>query len=158
MIFKAGPIQGVTVKSLTKLTDKRGWLMEFFRSDEVEAQFFPAMAYISASAPGLTRGPHEHRDQADFFCFPGPSTFRVCMWDSRTNSPTYGSKMTIEAGQNNPTAIIVPAGVVHAYKNIGSVDGIIINLPNRLYGGKGRKGQVDEIRHEDDLGSPYSID
>ncbi|MGB2869343.1 MAG: dTDP-4-dehydrorhamnose 3,5-epimerase family protein [Bacteroidota bacterium] len=158
MIFKPGSIQGVTIKAMTKFSDKRGWLMEFFRTDEVDSKFFPAMAYISSTMPGLTRGPHEHRDQADFFCFPGPSTFRIYLWDGRKESPSYGSKMAFDVGQSSPTIIIVPPGVVHAYKNIGSVDGVVINLPNRLYAGTGRKEPVDEIRHENDPGSPYTID
>ena len=35
------------------------------------------------------------------------------------------------------------------YQNIGDADGIVINCPNRLYSGAGRKEEVDEIRHED---------
>jgi hypothetical protein len=44
----------------------------------------------------------------------------------------------------------VPAGVVHAYQNIGDAEGIVINCPNKLYRGPGRRDEVDEIRHEND--------
>jgi len=44
----------------------------------------------------------------------------------------------------------VPAGVVHAYQNIGDAEGIVINCPNKLYRGPGRREEVDEIRHEND--------
>jgi dTDP-4-dehydrorhamnose 3,5-epimerase len=47
---------------------------------------------------------------------------------------------------------------VHAYQNIGAVDGIVINCPNRLYRGQGRREQVDEIRHEDDPNTPFRMD
>lgn len=158
MIFKTGSIHDVIVKAMTKYSDKRGFLMEFFRTDEVDAAVFPAMGYFSSTVPGVTRGPHEHRDQTDFFCFPGPSTFRVYVWDARKNSPSYASTMKLDVGENNPSIVIVPPGVVHAYKNIGSTDGLVINLPNRLYAGKNRKESVDEIRHENDPQSPYVID
>ncbi len=101
---------------------------------------------------------HEHRDQADFFCFVGPSTFRITLWDNRKGSHTFGNKMVMEAGSEQPRTIIIPAGVVHAYKNIGTVPGWVINLPNRLYAGEGRKEPVDEIRHEIDPESPFIID
>jgi dTDP-4-dehydrorhamnose 3,5-epimerase len=58
-------------------------------------------------------------------------------------------------GEDNPQAVIVPKGVVHAYKNISQTQkGVVINFPNRLYMGEGKKEPVDEIRHEND---PHTI-
>jgi dTDP-4-dehydrorhamnose 3,5-epimerase len=156
--FKDGPIQGVLVKDLAKHADKRGWLIELFRADEIRSDFLPAMSYVSSTAPGVVRGPHEHRDQADFFCFLGPSNFRIYLWDNRKDSTTYGCRMVLEAGEDSPRSILVPAGVVHAYKNIGSKDGWSMNYPNRLYAGEGRREAVDEIRHEDDPTTSFRID
>jgi dTDP-4-dehydrorhamnose 3,5-epimerase len=48
--------------------------------------------------------------------------------------------------------------VVHAYQNVGDIDGIVINCPNRLYRGAGRKEEVDEIRHENDGDTAYRMD
>jgi dTDP-4-dehydrorhamnose 3,5-epimerase len=53
--------------------------------------------------------------------------------------------------------VVVPAGVVHAYKNIGDVPGMVFNAPNRLFAGEGRKEPVDEIRHESDPDSPFVL-
>ena len=44
------------------------------------------MAYISMTEPGIARGPHEHAEQADCFCFLGPSNFTVYLWDRRPGS------------------------------------------------------------------------
>ena len=158
MIFSNGKIHDVVIRDLTKNQDKRGWLVELFRSDDIAPEFMPAMSYISQTEPGVARGPHEHRDQADLFCFIGPSTFRLYLWDARKASPTYGQKMVFDAGEERPQAVIVPAGVIHAYRNVGTIPGWVINLPNRLYAGKGRKETVDEIRHENDKESPYQLD
>ena len=95
--FREGEIKGVVVGKIAKAFDSRGWLAELFRSDQVAEEFFPAMAYISATKPGIT-----------------------------------------------------PAGVVHAYQNVGPGEGIVINCPNRLYRGVDRKEEIDEIRHEAD--------
>jgi dTDP-4-dehydrorhamnose 3,5-epimerase len=59
---------------------------------------------------------------------------------------------------NVPTLVTVPPGIVHAYKNIDSNDGLVINLPDRLYGGRGKTEPVDEVRYEDDLSSPFRIE
>jgi dTDP-4-dehydrorhamnose 3,5-epimerase len=156
--FREGEIKGVVVSKLTKALDSRGWLAELFRQDNLTEEFLPAMAYISSTNPGVTRGPHEHRDQADLFCFIGPSNFKLRMWDNREESETFGCVTTLVVGHDNPASVLVPAGVVHGYRNVGNVEGIVINCPNRLYRGRGRKEEIDEIRHEDDGRSAFRMD
>jgi dTDP-4-dehydrorhamnose 3,5-epimerase len=156
--FRERQIKGVVVGKLAKALDSRGWLAELFRSDQVAAEFFPAMAYISATRPGITRGPHEHVDQADLFCFIGPSNFKLRMWDNREDSETFRCVSTIVVGEDNPASVLVPAGVVHAYQNVGAVEGIVINCPNRLYRGVDRKEEVDEIRHENNEQTVFRMD
>lgn len=156
--FNDGAINDVVVYPLKKYFDDRGWLAELFRHDELEADFYPAMSYISFTTPGVTRGPHEHVDQADLFCFIGPSTFNIRLWDNRESSSTFRYMMSLDVGNENPMAVVVPKGVVHGYKNIGGVDGMVINCPNRLYMGEGKKEPIDEIRHEDDPETIYRFD
>ena len=79
------------------------------------------MSYISFTKPGVQRGPHEHVDQADLFCFIGPSTFNIRLWDNRPDSPTYNHMMSLFVGIDDPKAVVVPKGVVHGYKNVGRV-------------------------------------
>ena len=148
--FRAGEIVGVKIRPLQKFKDSRGWLIELFRHDDWPTEFHPAMAYLSSTLPGITRGPHEHIDQADLFCFLGPSNFKLRMWDNRVDSETFATVQTIVVGQDDPAAVLIPKGVVHAYQNVGELDGIVINCPNRLYMGEGKREPVDEIRHEDD--------
>jgi dTDP-4-dehydrorhamnose 3,5-epimerase len=158
MQFHPGPIDGVIWKALTKYNDARGWLCELFRHDELSTEFHPVMAYISQTEVGVARGPHEHVDQSDCFCFLGPSNFKVYLWDRRGDSPTYLARQTEVVGADRPMLLIVPPGVVHAYKNVGGEPGLVFNCPNRLYKGPGRKDPVDEIRHEDQANSPYRLD
>ncbi|HEV7860711.1 MAG TPA: dTDP-4-dehydrorhamnose 3,5-epimerase family protein [Pyrinomonadaceae bacterium] len=156
--FKSGPIRDVSVRDLRKFIDERGWLAELFRHDELAAEFYPVMSYISSTQPDTTRGPHEHLDQADLFCFIGPSTFKLRMWDNRPDSETYDHVMTLFVGEDNPQAVVIPKGVVHAYRNVGHVQGIVINCPNRLYMGHGKREEIDEIRHEDDPETIFRMD
>src|SRR5207245_8233837 len=98
MEFHDGTIGGVIWKPLQKYHDPRGWLCELFRHDELPAEFHPVMAYLSMTEPGVARGPHEHVDQADCFCFLGPSNFKVYLWDNRPSSPTHGAKQVEVVG------------------------------------------------------------
>lgn len=127
---------------LKKYEDERGWLCELFRTDE---GFRPEMGYVSMTLPGVSRGPHEHVHQTDLFFFMGK--FKVYLWH----------KGARETRILDHTALIVPPGVVHAYKNIGEA-ALVYNFPDKLYKGPGRKDPVDEIRHEDDPNTIYVLD
>ncbi len=151
-------IDGVIIRDLQQYNDNRGWLIELFRHDELSSDIFPVMGYISMTHPGIVRGPHEHKEQTDIFCLIGPSTFRLYLWDNRPKSPTYQATCQVELGEKHKAMVIIPPGVVHAYKNIGDTDGIVFNVPNRLYAGEGKQFPVDEIRHEDNPDSPFRIE
>jgi dTDP-4-dehydrorhamnose 3,5-epimerase len=157
-MFRNGTIQGVVVRDIPKHVDERGWLSEVFRADELDPSYVPVMGYVSMTAPDVVRGPHEHVDQSDHFAFLGPSDFKIYLWDNRSSSPTFGIRQVICAGGDSPRSVIIPPGIVHAYKNIGGVPGMVLNFPNRLFAGEGKKNPVDEIRHESDPASPYRID
>ncbi len=149
-------INGIIIKPLIKHEDNRGWLIELFRKDII-SEITPAMCYISLTYPEVVRGPHEHLEQTDYFCF-FSSTFKLILWDNRKDSSTYGNKMSLKAGENDPKIVIVPPGVVHAYKNIGNKAGMVVNFPDKLYAGWGRKEKVDEVRYENDPNSPFKVD
>ncbi|MGA7160977.1 MAG: dTDP-4-dehydrorhamnose 3,5-epimerase family protein [Bacteroidota bacterium] len=157
-MFQEGKIHDVVIRDIKKFVDERGWLAEVFREDEVERRFIPAMSYISVTHPGIARGPHEHVDQADMFAFIGPSNFKVYLWDNRKNSPTFQRKFVFIAGEDAPKSVVIPPGVVHAYKNVGTIEGTVINLPNKLFAGKGKKEPVDEIRHENRPDTLFQLD
>jgi dTDP-4-dehydrorhamnose 3,5-epimerase len=158
MMFHSGAIDGIIWKPLRTYHDGRGWLCELFRHDELPGEFHPVMAYVSMTEPGVTRGPHEHAEQADCFCFIGPSNFKLYLWDNRPASPTYRAYQTEVVGAERPMLVVIPVGVVHAYQNVGAEPGLVYNCPNRLYKGPGRKEPVDEIRHEADAKSLYRLE
>ena len=150
MNFKKGEIEGVIIEKLIKFSDERGFLIETFRIDNLPKEIRPMMSYISYTKPGITRGPHEHEEQTDIFCFMGPGNFKVKLWDNRKESDNYGNCLEVIGGKDNPIRVVVPPGVVHGYKNISKEeDGMVLNYPDKLYRGWGKKEEVDEIRHED---------
>jgi len=158
-IFTEGNIHDIVTYPLKKFKDDRGWLAELFRHDEIAEEFYPVMAYISVTEPNFQRGPHEHIDQADLFCFIGTGNFKLRMWDNREDSPTFRNMMTMYVGEDNPAGVIIPKGIVHAYKNESEFEkGVVINCPNRLYMGERKKEEIDEIRHEEDPDTIFRMD
>ncbi len=139
-------IEGVVLRPLRRYTDARGWLTELFRQDELPEGFLPTMGYISMTHPGVARGPHEHREQTDGFGFLS-GTYEVSLWENRPGKERIHEVHRL--GEDCPCFLVVPPGVVHAYRNVGDTDAVVLNFPNQLYAGWGRKEPVDEIRHEE---------
>jgi len=156
MYSLSNEIDGVLMRSLSKHEDERGWLCELYRSDEWDHR--PVMCYASWTLAGKVRGPHEHVYQSDCFAFLGPGTFRLYLWDARQESKTHQRRMRLDVGEEKPVVVIVPPGVVHAYRCISEAKGLVVNLPDKLYAGPLRKQEVDEIRHEDVPDSPFVMD
>ncbi|MBU4269157.1 MAG: dTDP-4-dehydrorhamnose 3,5-epimerase family protein [Acidobacteria bacterium] len=146
MMFDKGPIEGVVVTPSKKRVDKRGWLIELFRHDELAEEFHPEMGYVSLTNPGVLRGPHEHVDQADLFAWVGPGDFKVTLWDNRQRSLIYANRMECFMGSRNPGSILVHKVVVHCYRCISTVPGLV---PQPALCRSGKKTPIDEIRHED---------
>lgn len=157
MKWQEGEVEGCEIRALRTFSDQRGWLAEFFRHDELPAQLHPAMGYLSLTRAGVARGPHAHNDQTDLFVFYS-GAFRLFAWDARRDSPTFGRRMRIDVGELFPVIVVIPPGVVHAYRNIGAKDAFIINCPNRLYAGQGKREPVDEVRYEEMKGNPFEMD
>lgn len=147
-------IPGIVIRPLSSFEDSRGWLIELFRDDETPEGMNPAMGYISCTKPGVARGPHEHVHQTDAFVFLD-GEYELHLWENR---PNYTEMHEIHVvGQTNPCLVFVPPGVVHAYRNVGERDATVLNFPDKLYAGHGKKEVVDEIRHEHDAESKFKL-
>lgn len=152
MKWKNGEIKGVQVMRAQKNDDPRGWLSEVWRSDWSVLKIKPEMAYVSFTHSGVTRGPHEHVHQTDYFVFLG--WFKLRLWDGRRRSKTFGVRQEMETFGEAPCVVLVPPGVVHAYRCV-KAPGLVLNMPDALYRGKGKAEEVDEIRHENDPSGEY---
>jgi dTDP-4-dehydrorhamnose 3,5-epimerase len=150
-------LPGVRVEALPIFKDMRGSLHELFRTDEIPAGFKPLMACSSWSHPGVTRGPHQHTMQDDYFTFAGPSNFTIYLWDDRPPASGAAKGWFILTGEQAPARLYVPRGVVHAYRNTGFVMGLVVTVTSLLFKGEGRRDPVDEIRHELNPDTPYRL-
>jgi dTDP-4-dehydrorhamnose 3,5-epimerase len=107
-IVEVPGLAGVRVEALPVFPDARGSLHELYRTDEIPADFKPVMACCSWSDPGVTRGPHQHVIQDDYFTFAGPSDFSVFLWDDRPGSAKAARGWLVKTGAGAPSRIYVP--------------------------------------------------
>lgn len=120
-------IHGVKIKKLIVHQDvpdtgnpqeKPGFLLEVLRVDDGLLKKF-GQSVFTISYPGAVKGFHLHERQDDLW-FVATGRILVALHDLRPNSPTYQQTDTMSAGGGDYKLILIPAGVAHGYKVLGS--------------------------------------
>lgn len=117
-----GKIQGVWLKHLTTFADDRGTLAELVRTDDPYfGTDFAALAQttFTMSYPGVIKAFHWHRRQDDAW-FAVTGMLQAVLHDLRPDSPTYGVTEQVCMGDQRRVLLIIPRGVAHGYRVLGS--------------------------------------
>ena len=128
-------IAGVEIYPYSVWPDDRGYFMEIARMGQGLAQKFPKEStQISAalSYPGTIKAFHFHRHQTDCWV-PIEGMLQVALVDLRKQSRTYGARNTLYLGTLRRWQILVPPGVAHGYKVIGTDPALLVYLTDRFY-------------------------
>ncbi|WP_248927699.1 dTDP-4-dehydrorhamnose 3,5-epimerase family protein [Paenibacillus hamazuiensis] len=133
-------IEGVKKKNLIKHCDDRGYFMELLREDDEMFGHF-GQASLSMSYPGVIKAFHYHEHQDDIWFFPSGNA-QVVLHDLRTDSPTHGQTDVYYMGENNAYLLLIPRGVAHGYRVLGSGPATILYFTNQVY----NPSQPDEYR------------
>lgn len=111
-------IQGVEIKKLVKHSDDRGFFMEVLRDDDEMLTRFGQTSYTE-TYPGVIKAFHWHNKQDDLW-FVCKGMAQVVLYDMRKDSPTFKETQVIYAGVDNPVTIVIPIGVAHGYRVLGT--------------------------------------
>jgi dTDP-4-dehydrorhamnose 3,5-epimerase len=131
----AGRIDGVIIEPQTVWPDDRGYFFEVGRIGQGLIAGFPAAStQISATVtyPGAIKAFHYHVHQTDCW-IPAAGMFQIALVDLRTASPTFGVKNTLYVGTLRPWMLLIPPGIAHGYKVIGTAAAQLIYVTNRCY-------------------------
>jgi dTDP-4-dehydrorhamnose 3,5-epimerase len=124
-------IQGVVTKKLVRHCDDRGFFMEILRDDDELLSRF-GQASLSMSYPGVIKAFHYHERQDDLWFFPSGNA-QVVLHDLREDSPTKGETNVFYMGDTNPMLLVIPKGVAHGYRVLGSSPVIITYFTTESY-------------------------
>lgn len=124
-------IEGVIVKKLKVIPDERGRLMEMMRSDDVFFEKF-GQVYMTTAYPGVVKGWHYHKVQSDNMVIV-KGMMKIVLYDARENSPTNKEINEFFFGEQNPSLLHIPAGVLHGFKCISQTEAICVNIPDQAY-------------------------
>ncbi len=128
-------IAGVQVQPFKLWPDDRGYFLEVLRMGQGLLGGFPAaVTQVSAALgyPGTVKAFHYHLKQTDVWT-PAHGMLQVALADLRQGSPTFGARNTLYVGVLRPWQILIPPGVAHGYKIIGTEQAMLIYATDRFY-------------------------
>lgn len=154
----------VTVDILKEFADSRGFVTELWRTDDsgyntdyidenkdklnqqsyINKQNTPQMCYYSHTSPLVQRGPHEHKDQTDWFITLKSNMIYQFVFKGESKYFITDKKYTYR--------VKVEPGVIHSYRNL-DIDSHAMtgNFPSSLFMGVDKRDEIDEIRHEEQI-------
>ena len=131
-------IHGVRVQPFPVYPDDRGYFLEIQRLGRGLVTGYPSEStQISAALnyPGTIKAFHYHLHQTDCWTVVA-GLLQVALVDLRAASPTFGKRNTLYVGALRPWHVLIPPGVAHGYKVIGSDPAMLVYLTDRFYNPK----------------------
>ncbi|HLJ90096.1 MAG TPA: dTDP-4-dehydrorhamnose 3,5-epimerase family protein [Candidatus Angelobacter sp.] len=132
-------IKGVAIEPLRMYADDRGFFAELARlgSKGIATSMIPGgerQVQISTTLtyPGTIKAIHYHYQQTDLWA-PISGMLQVFLYDMRRASPTFGQINTLYVGMLRPWEILIPPGVAHGYKVLGTEPAQLVYLTDRFY-------------------------
>lgn len=118
------------VEFLKAHPDARGTLFEPLNDAELAGQ---KNVHVVLTAPGEIRGNHWHRDSVETTAVVGPCLVRL---------KESGEVRDIRVPEGEAWRFTIPAGVVHAYQNIGRATMVLVSFNSRVHD----PGDPDTVR------------
>lgn len=125
-------IEGVVCKEIRPVTTGDGCLTEIWRREWGLDGLAVGQVFQSLLDPGTVTAWHAHAETTDrLFCAMG--RVHLALYDGRKSSPTFGAVWQRVFGQERPLLVVVPPGVWHGLKTLGTTPSLILNLVDRAY-------------------------
>ena len=115
----------IEIKSLEKHKDKRGYLLEILRSDEIKENI--QQIYFSTSESGAVRGGHYHKKKVEWFCVVKGKA-KLFLEDT-----TSKEREELILSDEKPTIVKIPPMIRHSLENIGRKEMYLIVVSNIVF-------------------------
>ncbi len=126
-------ISGVVLREVKNVYKRSGGtLTELYRQDWKTDQGTIDQVFQNILEPGQVSAWHMHEHTTDRL-FVNLGSLKVVLFDGRNASPTRGVINEFCLGLQRPGLLVIPPGVWHGVKNIGSQVAALINMVDRAY-------------------------
>ncbi len=130
--LRSASIDGVRFRPTRPVAHDDGHVSEIARTswDIIEAPI--VQVHITTTLVGRVRAWGLHQRGTDRL-FVVSGLIRFAVFDGREDSPTFGQISEFIVSEKNPGLLTISPNLYHGWKNIGTTEAVIINMPDRLY-------------------------
>ncbi len=125
-------IDGVVIKRLPPVEDDRGEICEIYRPSWNVHSAPLVFVYQVCIRPGKVKGWVVHRRQDDRI-FVSRGTLQFALFDDRDKSSTRGLLNKFTFSDRSRVLIVIPHGIYHGVKNLGTAEAVFVNMPTEPY-------------------------
>jgi dTDP-4-dehydrorhamnose 3,5-epimerase len=130
--LRAVPIAGVVFRPTRPVPHEDGHVTEVARATWDVLGEPIVQVHLTTTLPGRVRAWGLHQGLSDRL-FVVDGLVKIAVFDGRHGSPTAGRINEFTVSARNPGLLIIPPNLYHGWKNIGTSEAIIINMPTRMY-------------------------
>lgn len=123
---------GMVLRPLTTHADDRGTVTELYDPRWGVNEDPLVFSYVFTIRPGAAKGWGVHRMHEDRYAFLN-GTLELVFYDEREGSPTYGQESRLFLHEHDRSLLVIPRGVWHAERNVGTSDVMVVNFPTIQY-------------------------
>lgn len=125
-------IEGVEFRPTRPVPHGDGHMFEVARESWDIIKSPIVQVHVSTTLPGRVRAWGLHRLTTDRL-FVVSGLLNIVVFDGRTESPTFGKINEFSVSDRNPALLTIAPNIYHGWKNIGTSEAVIINMPDRMY-------------------------
>lgn len=126
------PIEGVRFRPTRPVPHEDGTVAEIARTAWAEVDQPIVQVHLTTTMAGRMRAWGLHRFSTDRL-FVVRGLVSIVVYDGRPDSPTHGTINEFRVSDRNPGLLIVPPHLYHGWKNLGTDEAFIVNMPSDLY-------------------------
>jgi dTDP-4-dehydrorhamnose 3,5-epimerase len=130
--LRSVPIDGVMFRPTRPVPHEDGHVTEVARATWTELDAPIVQVHITTTYPGRVRAWGLHQANTDRL-FVVEGLVKIVLYDGRNGSSTFGRINEFTVSPKNPGLLVVPPNLYHGWKNIGTTEAIIINMPTSMY-------------------------
>jgi dTDP-4-dehydrorhamnose 3,5-epimerase len=125
-------IDGVQFRPTRPVPHTEGHVTEVARASWEIIEKPIVQVHVTTTLPGRVRAWGLHQLGSDRL-FVVSGLVRIAVFDGRKDSPTFGKLAEFLVSEKNPGLLTIAPNLYHGWKNIGTSEAVIINMPDRMY-------------------------
>ncbi len=130
--WRNAPIEGVRFRPTRPVPHEDGTVAEIARTDWPQVDQPIVHVHVTTTEPGRIRAWGLHQRSTDRL-FVVKGLVSIVVYDGRLDSPTRGCLNEWKVSERNPGLVVIAPNLYHGWKNIGTSEAFIVNMPSLAY-------------------------